>query len=333
MSLRIESVRKHFGEKTVLAGIDLEVEEGTFLALLGPSGCGKTTLLQAIAGLISIDDGKILIDRHVVSEKERELPTEKRNIGMVFQDFALWPHMNVFENVAFGLKIRGMKGSELKERVMETLAIFHMEEYIARFPHELSGGQKQRIAMARAIAPRPRLILMDEPLSSLDAGLRNEMRYELVRIFKQLNMTVVYVTHDQLEAMSMADQIMILKNGRCEQFGTPESLYYEPVSEYVAKFMGPANILQRKGMPGKRFIRPDDVQMIFSESAKDVDYASHVILKGEIVQCSFQGHKYRYLIHVPEFEHPIELSHPGKIPTGQQAMLYLPHQKCRSLPF
>ncbi|MDB5053740.1 MAG: Iron(III) transport system ATP-binding protein/spermidine/putrescine transport system ATP-binding, partial [Bacilli bacterium] len=244
MGLQIQSVHKSFGEKQVLSGINISIKKGTFLALLGPSGCGKTTLLQAIAGLVSIDGGKIIIDDIVVSESGREAPPEKRNIGMVFQDFALWPHMNVFENVAFGLKLRGIKGNELKKRVVETLSIFHMEGYLTRYPHELSGGQKQRIAMARAIAPKPHLILMDEPLSSLDAGLREEMRYELVRIFKQLEMTVIYVTHDQMEAMSMADQIVLLKNGKCEQVGIPETLYNEPVSEYVAKFMGSANILR-----------------------------------------------------------------------------------------
>jgi ABC-type sugar transport system ATPase subunit len=331
MSLQVTSVHKRFGEKQVLSGINISIEKGTFLALLGPSGCGKTTLLQAIAGLTSIDEGKIIIDGTVVSETGREVPTEKRNIGMVFQDFALWPHMNVFENVAFGLKLRGIKGTELKNRVIETLAIFHMEEYISRYPHELSGGQKQRIAMARSIAPKPHLILMDEPLSSLDAGLRDEMRYELVRIFKQLNMTVVYVTHDQMEAMSMADQVVILKNGRCEQLGIPESLYYEPVSEYVARFMGPANILRKKGESTQSFIRPDDVQMIDSDNVdRFIPHQSEVVT-GRILQCSFQGHKYRYFVDVPDFENPIEVTNPEKMLIGDQVKLFIPIKKCREL--
>jgi ABC-type sugar transport system ATPase subunit len=331
MSLQIASVHKSFGEKQVLSGIHISIEKGTFLALLGPSGCGKTTLLQAIAGLTSIDGGKIIIDGTVVSETGREVPTEKRNIGMVFQDFALWPHMNVFENVAFGLKLRGIKGSELKKRVVETLSIFHMEEYVARYPHELSGGQKQRIAMARAIAPKPHLILMDEPLSSLDAGLRDEMRYELVRIFKSLNMTVVYVTHDQMEAMSMADQIVILKNGKCEQIGVPESLYHEPVSEYVAKFMGAANILRKKGEPTQSFIRPDDVQLIGSDNAHPAISNQNQVVTGRIQQCSFQGHKYRYFVDVPDFEKSIEVTYPEKIRIGEQVRLFIPADKCRQL--
>jgi ABC-type Fe3+/spermidine/putrescine transport system ATPase subunit len=332
MSLQIASVHKRFGEKQVLSGIDISIEKGTFLALLGPSGCGKTTLLQAIAGLTSIDQGKIMIDGTVVSETGREVPAEKRNIGMVFQDFALWPHMNVFENVAFGLRVRGIKGSELKNRVIETLAIFHMEQYVARYPHELSGGQKQRIAMARAIAPKPHLILMDEPLSSLDAGLRDEMRYELVRIFKQLQMTVVYVTHDQLEAMSMADLIVIMKNGKCEQIGVPESLYYEPVSEYVARFMGSANILHKKGESTQSFIRPDDVQLIDSDSADHfISQQQNQIVTGTILQCSFQGHKYRYFVDVPDFETSIEVTYPQKIRIGEQVSLFIPLNKCREL--
>jgi ABC-type sugar transport system ATPase subunit len=331
MSLQIASVHKRFGEKQVLSGINISIEKGTFLALLGPSGCGKTTLLQAIAGLTSIDEGKIIIDGAVVSETGREVPTEKRNIGMVFQDFALWPHMNVFENVAFGLRLRGMKGSQLKTRVVETLAIFHMEEYVSRYPHELSGGQKQRIAMARAIAPEPHLILMDEPLSSLDAGLRDEMRYELVRIFKQLNMTVVYVTHDQMEAMSMADQIVILKNGKCEQFGIPESLYHEPVSEYVARFMGAANILRKKGESSQSFIRPDDVQLIKADYADQFPVHQNQTVTGKILHCSFQGHKYRYFVDVPDFEGSIELTYPEKIAIGEQVRLFIPAHKCRQL--
>lgn len=331
MSLQIKSVCKKFGEKQVLTGINISMEKGTFLALLGPSGCGKTTLLQAIAGLTSIDGGKIIIDGTIVSEEGREVPAEKRNIGMVFQDFALWPHMNVFENVAFGLTLRGIRGNELKYRVVETLAIFHMEDYVSRYPHELSGGQKQRIAMARAIAPKPHLILMDEPLSSLDAGLRDEMRYELVRIFKQLNMTVVYVTHDQMEAMSMADQIVILKNGRCEQIGVPESLYYEPVSEYVARFMGSANILRKKGEFTRSFIRPDDVQLIDSDNAVYFISNQNQIITGKILQCSFQGHKYRYFVDVSDFENPIEVTYPEKISIGEQVRLFLPPNKCRQL--
>ncbi|WP_027415607.1 ABC transporter ATP-binding protein [Aneurinibacillus terranovensis] len=322
MSLQLLSVHKQFGEKQVLRGIDLFIEEGTFLALLGPSGCGKTTLLQSIAGLTSIDQGQILIDNVVVSEPGREIPIEKRHIGMVFQDFALWPHMNVFEIVSFGLKLRGMRGHELKKRVVDTLAIFHMEEYLTRYPHELSGGQKQRIAMARAIAPEPRLILMDEPLSALDAGLRDEMRVELVRIFKQLNMTVIYVTHDQAEAMSMADEILLLKQGKCEQVGAPETLYKEPVSEYVAKFMGPANILRKQGEPVPRFIRPDDIQL-FSQDSQAV--------MGTIQIRSYLGHRYRYFVKVPEYDDLIEVTHPEKIKVGEHVRIFIPAEKCREL--
>lgn len=322
MSLKLVSVQKKYADKQVLRGIDLSIEKGTFLALLGPSGCGKTTLLQSIAGLTSIDMGKILIDGVIVSEPGRETPIEKREIGMVFQDFALWPHMNVFEIVSFGLKLRGLKGHELKKRVVDTLSIFHMEDYLTRYPHELSGGQKQRIAMARAIAPNPRLILMDEPLSALDAALREEMRVELVRIFKQLKMTVIYVTHDQGEAMSMADQIAILKDGQCEQIGLPETLYKEPVSEYVAKFMGRANLLQKEGDSLPQFIRPDDVQLM--------PYNSEGVL-GEIIVRTYLGNHYRYYVNVDGYRQPLEITHPDKIEIGTKVKIIIPVDKCREL--
>jgi ABC-type Fe3+/spermidine/putrescine transport system ATPase subunit len=322
MSLELVSVHKHYADKQVLRGINLSIKKGTFLALLGPSGCGKTTLLQTIAGLTSINEGKILIDGVVVSEPGREIPIEKREIGMVFQDFALWPHMNVFEIVSFGLKLRGIKGHELKKRVVDTLSIFHMEDYLARYPHELSGGQKQRIAMARAIAPNPRLILMDEPLSALDAALREEMRVELVRIFKQLKMTVIYVTHDQAEAMSMADQIAILKDGQCEQMGQPETLYKQPVSEYVAKFMGRANILQKEGESLAQFIRPDDVQI--------KPYHSEG-LEGKITIRTYLGNHYRYYVNVQGYRQPIEITHPEKLEIGTIVRIIIPSDKCRVL--
>jgi ABC-type Fe3+/spermidine/putrescine transport system ATPase subunit len=322
MSLELQSVHKQYGNKQVLRGIDLSIEKGTFLALLGPSGCGKTTLLQSIAGLTSISEGKILIDGKVVSEPGKEVPIEKREIGMVFQDFALWPHMNVFEIVSFGLKLRGLRGQNLKQRVIDTLSIFHMEDYLTRYPHELSGGQKQRIAMARAIAPNPRLILMDEPLSALDTGLREEMRVELVRIFKELRMTVIYVTHDQGEAMSMADQIAILKDGQCEQIGAPETLYKEPVSEYVAKFMGRANIIQMEGNSLTQFIRPDDIQILPFSSKGEI---------GEILFRTYLGSHYRYFVKVQGYDELIEITHSEKLEVGTFVSIGIPKERCRVL--
>jgi ABC-type Fe3+/spermidine/putrescine transport system ATPase subunit len=322
MSLELQSVHKQYGNKQVLRGIDLSIEKGTFLALLGPSGCGKTTLLQSIAGLTSISEGKILIDGKVVSEPGKEVPIEKREIGMVFQDFALWPHMNVFEIVSFGLKLRGLRGQILKNRVIDTLSIFHMEDYLTRYPHELSGGQKQRIAMARAIAPNPRLILMDEPLSALDTGLREEMRVELVRIFKELRMTVIYVTHDQGEAMSMADQIAILKDGQCEQIGAPETLYKEPVSEYVAKFMGRANIIQTEGNSLTQFIRPDDIQILPFSSKGEI---------GEILFRTYLGSHYRYFVKVQGYDELIEITHSEKLEVGTFVSIGIPKERCRVL--
>lgn len=241
MYISIKSAVKRYGEKTVLHGINLEIERGQFVALLGPSGCGKTTLLNALSGLVDLDDGEIVIDDRVLSSKGFTVPPEKRNVGMVFQDFALWPHMNVYDNVAFGLRVRKNARAAIRERVHEVLKVVRMNGFEDHFPHQLSGGQKQRIAIARALAPSPKVLLLDEPLSSLDAKLREEMRWELLSIISQANITAVYVTHDQIEALSMADQIVLLNQGQIEQQGSPTDLYKRPKTEFAAWFLGASN--------------------------------------------------------------------------------------------
>jgi ABC-type Fe3+/spermidine/putrescine transport system ATPase subunit len=245
MHIQLQGVSKCYGETRVLDDIDLTVEEGEFVALLGPSGCGKTTLLSTLAGLVDIEQGVIEVGDAVWSKRGYTLSPEHRNVGMVFQDFALWPHMTVFENVAFGLRAKAKKltATEIRNRVMRVLETVRMTAFTRHHPNQLSGGQKQRVAIARALAPKPSVMLMDEPLSSLDTKLREQMRWDLLTIMQEAKTTTIYVTHDQVEALSMADKVVLLNDGRIEQEGSPKSLYQEPVTEFSATFMGASNIL------------------------------------------------------------------------------------------
>lgn len=243
MYLQIKQLNKSYGPKRVVSNVDLAMEEGEILSLLGPSGCGKTTILRMIAGLIPPDSGWIKVGEKVFYDGKREVPVEERQIGMVFQDYALWPHMTVAKNIAFGMRLRRMPATKITQKVNELLALVNLPDMGQRYPYQLSGGQQQRVAVARALATEPRLVLLDEPLSNLDAGLRESMRTELVQLFRRLKITAVNVTHDQDEAMSMSDRIMVLCDGQVQQVGTPIELYLHPASAFVAAFMGPANML------------------------------------------------------------------------------------------
>lgn len=228
------NVKKRFGAVQVVHGIEAQVEHGEFLVIVGPSGCGKSTLLRMVAGLETLSDGKIIIDGRVVNGLE---PRE-RNVAMVFQNYALYPHMSVYDNMAYGLKVRRERKSEIEKRVQEAAHILGLEALLKRKPRELSGGQRQRVAMGRAIVREPAVFLFDEPLSNLDAKLRTQMRVELKRLHQRIGNTSIYVTHDQVEAMTLADRIMIMNAGRVEQMGTPDEVYNHPGSTFVAQFMG-----------------------------------------------------------------------------------------------
>ncbi|GMV25260.1 MAG: spermidine/putrescine ABC transporter ATP-binding protein [Phycisphaerae bacterium] len=241
--ITIEGIEKSFsraGKRTVAVDrVDLAVEPGEIFFLLGPSGCGKTTLLRMIAGFIEPNNGRILFDSTDVTWA----PPNQRQVGMVFQSYALWPHLSVFENVAFGLRVRGVSKSEINARVARALALVQMAEYRDRRPNELSGGQQQRIALARALVVEPRVLLLDEPLSNLDAKLRHELREEIRRVCKSAGTTTVYVTHDQKEALAIADRIAVLRNGKVCQVATPSQLYFEPRDQFVASFVGEINLI------------------------------------------------------------------------------------------
>lgn len=249
--LSIRKLYKAYGAVPAVKGIDLEIAEGELVVLLGPSGCGKTTTLRCIAGLEDVTDGSISIGDRVVSEKGRSLPPEQREIGMVFQSYAIWPHMTVTENVAFGLQLKKLPKPQIESRARAALELVGLSGYSSRHVSQLSGGQQQRVALARAMALEPRILLFDEPLSNLDAKLREKMRFELRQIQQRLGITSVYVTHDQQEAMVIADRIVLMRNGEIEQIGAPEDLYHRPRTRFAAEFVGLANIYQGVARDGE----------------------------------------------------------------------------------
>jgi ABC-type Fe3+/spermidine/putrescine transport system ATPase subunit len=242
--LSVEELVVAYGRVTAVRRVSFTVEDGEFVSLLGPSGCGKTTTLRCIAGLEGSSGGTIRIGGEVIAADGRDVPPEKRGINMVFQSYAVWPHMSVFDNVAYGLRTRKEPAATVQKKVDEALTIVGLDGYAGRYGTELSGGQQQRVALARAVVTSPRLLLFDEPLSNLDAGLRDRMRFELVELQRRLGQTSLYVTHDQSEAMLMSDRIILMKDGELIQSGTPRDLYDRPASRFAAEFIGNANILE-----------------------------------------------------------------------------------------
>src|SRR5262245_17686941 len=242
MRILIENLSKNFGNVAALKGVSLEVESQELFFLLGPSGCGKTTLLRTIAGFYQPDEGELLFG----GKPMKGVPPHRRNTGMVFQNYALWPHMTVAQNVAYGLEVRKVPSVEKRERVAEALAIVQMEQYAERSPNQLSGGQQQRVALARALVIRPDVLLLDEPLSNLDARLRLEMREEIRRIHAQTKITTIYVTHDQKEALPLATRMAVLHDGCVEQTGDPRTVYRSPINRFVADFIGETNWLSAR---------------------------------------------------------------------------------------
>ena len=264
--LEIEDIDKSFGKNSVISKFNLQVEKGEFLVLLGPSGCGKSTLLRMIAGLEKIDKGKIILENNLLND----LLPSKRQIAMVFQSYALYPHMNVFKNISFGLTAEKIDKEKVKQKVLEAAKILKIDELLDRKPKELSGGQRQRVAIGRAITRNPKLFLFDEPLSNLDAALRSEMRVEISKLHKKLKSNIVYVTHDQIEAMTLADKIVIMNKGKIEQCGDPEDIYNNPRNVFVAEFIGNPKMniikIEEKDIINKNTLRLFNKDIYFQNS-------------------------------------------------------------------
>ena len=261
-TVNIQNVTKAFGDNVVLREFNATFRDGEFITLLGPSGCGKTTMLRIIAGFEKPTLGEVYIDGTLVSGGKTFVPPEKRGIGMVFQSYAVWPHMNVFDNVAYPLTIRHVSKAEIKTSVERVLGIVHLTQYAERFPNQLSGGQQQRVALARALVAEPKLLLLDEPLSNLDAKLRESMRFEIKEIQRKLGITVVYVTHDQTEAMAMSDRIFLINRGDIQQCGTPQEIYNSPVNQFVADFLGNVDFFKGEAGDGRIIFPAMDGQSI-----------------------------------------------------------------------
>ena len=255
MYLRIENLKKIFEENRGIEKIDFSIEKGELISLLGPSGCGKTTLLNIIGGFLKPDNGKIYLEDRDITD----IPPEKRDISTVFQSYALFPHMNVLENIKYGLKYKKLTKKEQNELALEYLKIVGLDGYEKKSIQELSGGQQQRVALARALVLYPKILLLDEPFSNLDAKLKISMREELKELQKNLKISMIFVTHDQEEALSISDKVVVMNNGKIEQIGTPEEVYYSPINEYVANFIGKSNFILKDGV--KKLIRPENIKI------------------------------------------------------------------------
>lgn len=288
--LQINKLNVGYGNNIVLHDIHLAVEKGEMIALLGPSGCGKTTLLNALCGFVPVRAGDIAINGRDITHST----PEQRNITMVFQSYALWPHFTVAQNIGYGLKVRHVKKDLIQQRVRELLKIVNLDGYADIKVTALSGGQRQRVALARALAIEPDVLVLDEPLSNLDTKVRLNVRHEIKALQKRLGFTSLIVTHDQQEALVMADRVAVLNNGRIEQTGTPEAIYHHPATPFVADFMGADNCITRTDAPGKTFyFRSADVTL---HAACPAPAPQGLVLDGVVEESAFLGHQYRHSI-------------------------------------
>ena len=278
VKMQIRGVTKRFSPTEGVFSIDRDVYEGELVTLLGPSGCGKTTLLRAIGGFHQIDEGEIRLDGTPI----QNLPPEKRPTAMVFQSYNLWPHMTIYENMAFGLRLRKQSKQEIAQKVAHMLDVVKMPGCEKKYPAQLSGGQQQRIAIARALLLEPSVLLLDEPFSALDAKIRGQMREELKRIQQSLGITIVFVTHDQEEAMALSDRIAVMRQGDIEQVGTPASIYDNPENEFVAGFIGQMNLIEDAGH--KVAVRPEDVVLTAPSEGQDSGEITHIMMLGHYAQ-------------------------------------------------
>ena len=321
--IELKNITKTFDDQQILKGINLKINEKEFLTLLGPSGCGKTTTLRIIAGFDESDDGELLFDGIEISK----LPPYKREVNTVFQKYALFPHLNVFENIAFGLNIKKTDKSVVKQEVEKMLKLVGLSGYERRDVTSLSGGQQQRVAIARALINKPKVLLLDEPLGALDAKLRKEMQFELKKIQQEVGITFIYVTHDQEEALSMSDTVVVMNDGYIQQIGTPTDVYNEPENRFVAQFIGESNIIEGimirdclvafddfefecvdKGFKNNEEIevvlRPEDIDIVEPDAAKLSGTVTSIVFKGVHYEIMVQSKYRQYMIHTTDF-HPV----------------------------
>jgi iron(III) transport system ATP-binding protein len=349
-SVELTALTKRYGANAVVDNVSLRIEHGSLVCLLGPSGCGKTTTLRLIAGFVEPSDGEIRVGDRLMSSPARTLPPERRNMSMIFQSYALWPHMTVTENVAYGLVLRKLDRDSIARRVRGILATTKLEDLADRYPGELSGGQQQRVALARALIVEPETLLLDEPLSNLDANLREEMRFEVRRLHDEYRYTTVYVTHDQSEAMTTADVIAVMNLGKIEQAGSPEDIYDRPRSEFVARFIGSANVIRGKTLDGSHIafagiplqctgaklvlgretavsIRQHQIALAASRPPQEEN-----IVAATIVRQVFLGGSRDYMVETADGTQLRVVTAAGEnIAPGSAVWLHLPAERCRAL--
>ena len=350
-SVELKGLSKHYGSAVAVDDVSLRVEHGQLVCLLGPSGCGKTTTLRLIAGFIEPSSGEIEVGGKILSSPSRTVPPEGRKMSMIFQSYALWPHMTVAENVAYGLKILKLDRATIERKLNAILSTAHLEALAERYPGELSGGQQQRVSLARALVVEPETLLLDEPLSNLDANLREEMRFEIRRLHDQYRYTTVYVTHDQAEAMTTADLIAVMNKGRVEQLGSPEEIYARPRSEFVARFIGGSNVLAGTALDDSRVsvagatlrttgrpllsgrpvavsVRQHEIGIPLEAPAPGTENHLHGVVTRQV----FLGATRDYTVMLDDKTELRVTTSPGRnIAAGQSVWLHLPAEQCRAL--
>jgi len=349
-SVDLRNLSKRYDALTVVDNVSLRIDHGLLVCLLGPSGCGKTTTLRLIAGFIEPSGGEIAVGDRVVSAPGRTVPPERRNMSMIFQSYALWPHMTVAENITYGLKLRKLDSDTIRGKLKSILETTRLQVLADRYPGELSGGQQQRVALARALIVEPETLLLDEPLSNLDANLREEMRFEVRRLHDEYRYTTVYVTHDQSEAMTTADLIAVMNAGKIEQLGTPEEIYDRPRSEFVARFIGSSNVVKGKNIAADRIelsgtpLRCDGAKLAASgETAVSIRQhdirllpnatgAAENVVPGMVIRQVFLGNSRDYMVQLGDGTQLRVVTAPEEnIAQGASVWLHLPPERCRAL--
>ena len=349
-SVELRGLTKHYGANAVVDNVSLTIEHGRLVCLLGPSGCGKTTTLRLIAGFVEPTGGEIRVGDKVLSTPSRTVPPERRNMSMIFQSYALWPHMTVAQNVAYGLELRKTDKDTLGRKLDSILATTQLSAFRDRYPGELSGGQQQRVALARALIVEPETLLLDEPLSNLDANLREEMRFEVRRLHDEYRYTTVYVTHDQSEAMTTADMIAVMNLGKIEQAGSPEEIYERPRSEFVARFIGSSNVVRGKALDANHIsVAGATLRCIGNAMAAGAEAAvsvrQHVIrlwarkpeateniLPATVMRQVFLGSSRDYMVEAADGTQIRVVASPAEnVAPGSPVWLHLPPERCRVL--